>query len=92
MPSDYTIPNIFTPNGDGINDCFEPVGNDIVSYEFSIINRWGVVIFEGRDVCWDGRNKSGENATDGAYFYQLSIYFIDGKKMDEKGTLQLLKD
>ncbi|MBR9832601.1 gliding motility-associated C-terminal domain-containing protein [bacterium] len=92
LPSDYTIPNIFTPNGDGINDCFEPVGNDIVSYEFSIINRWGVIIFEGRDVCWDGRNESGENATDGTYFYQLSIYFIDGKKMDEKGTLQLLRD
>jgi gliding motility-associated-like protein len=92
LPSNYTIPNVFTPNGDGINDCFEPNGNDIISFKISILNRWGVTIFDENDVCWDGRNKSGEKATDGTYFYQLSIHFIDGKKLNTKGTLQLLRD
>lgn len=90
LPSNYTIPNVFTPNGDGINDCFEPSGNDIISFKITILNRWGVTIFDENDVCWDGRNKSGEKATDGTYFYQLSIHFIDGKKLNTKGTLQLL--
>jgi gliding motility-associated-like protein len=91
LPSNYTVPNIYTPNGDGINDCFTPKGNDIISYELTVLNRWGVSLLENSSSCWDGRLKSGEKASDGTYFYQLVIRFIDGTKSYEKGSVYLLR-
>ena len=42
-----TVPNVFSPNKDGINDVFSIVGLDkCESYSIKIYNRWGVLIFE----------------------------------------------
>ena len=63
------IPNIFTPNGDGINETFTirnlPGGSPIV-----ISNRWGKVVFESDNYAndWDG-----EDNADGTYFYRIEI-------------------
>ncbi|MEO7080759.1 MAG: T9SS type B sorting domain-containing protein, partial [Flavobacteriales bacterium] len=50
------IPNTFTPNGDGRNDIWLPVGNNIGEYEMHVFDRWGGVIFHSTDVNtgWDG--------------------------------------
>lgn len=50
------VPNAFTPNGDGINDVFSVSVSGIVSYEISIFNRWGEIIYKSTDPsqAWDG--------------------------------------
>lgn len=67
------IPNAFTPNGDGNNDCFGIKHNaKFKSYYFAIYNRWGERVFESDSpqYCWDGnyRTKPSEGGT---YFYFL---------------------
>jgi len=66
----YYIPNTFTPNGDEINNTFQPIfysGFDPQNYYFVIYNRWGEVIFESLNPAygWDGtyNNKIAETAT-----------------------------
>lgn len=79
MPVKLKIPNIFTPNGDGINDYFEigygkdgkPI-NDLnkyfLSHKLVIFNRWGRIVYESTDYRndWDGGK-----LPDGTYFYVL---------------------
>jgi gliding motility-associated-like protein len=56
------FPNAFTPNGDGINDVFIPVGTGIEpdSYEMWIFDRWGNLLFYTDDLAkgWDGKAKT----------------------------------
>jgi gliding motility-associated-like protein len=50
------IPNAFTPNGDGLNDVFGPVSDDLLSVRFWVFNRWGEQVFESssHNCAWDG--------------------------------------
>ncbi len=84
------IPNVFTPNNDGINDEFKVnlKGIPVVSYNISIYARWGVLMFNSNNsnINWDGRTISGLKATEGIYFYALDF---NGKQY--KGTLTLLE-
>ncbi len=74
---DIAFPNVFTPNGDGINDNFLPVVlNDIGDIDLQIYNRWGTMVFQTTDIDefastgWDGRDRnSGQLCSDGVYFY-----------------------
>lgn len=70
-----SIPNILSPNGDGINDAFFIGNNGAEEYLISIYNRWGALIFEnaGKGVSWDGRTKAGEPVSEGTYFYILHV-------------------
>jgi gliding motility-associated-like protein len=70
--------NIFTPNADGINDCFYPSligpGADTLKHCFyiEVFDRWGVKMFETNDInyCWDGNNQqNGKPVVDGTYYY-----------------------
>jgi gliding motility-associated-like protein len=56
------LPNAFSPNNDGINDCFRGYINpkvELLEYRLKIFDRWGGQVFETTDVngCWDGRRK-----------------------------------
>jgi gliding motility-associated-like protein len=68
------VPNAFTPNGDGINDCFTPLGNDIdlADYTFGIYNRWGELLFQTNTLgnCWDGTYK-GDMVQNGVYVWKI---------------------
>lgn len=70
---EYTLPNVFTPNGDGTNDFFIPFPYKFVeSIELQIYNRWGQVVFETTDpaINWDGTHKdAGIRVPDGVYYY-----------------------
>jgi gliding motility-associated-like protein len=92
----YYIPNTFTPNGDEVNNTFQPVffsGFDPQHYYFSIYNRWGEIIFESFNPAygWDGTygNKMLESAT---YVWKLQFK----EKQNDKehyltGHLNLIK-
>lgn len=82
-PPDIKIPNVFTPNGDGVNDLFT-IDKDIFShYKIIILNRWGNLVYEGDNqtgkVLWDGKTSKGKSCTDGVYFYKFIGQVIDGK-------------
>ena len=70
LDCDFFVPNVFTPNGDGINDRFEIVSKDLSKYHLCVYNRWGAKIFCTSDLNtqWDGTYK-GENCSDGVYFW-----------------------
>jgi gliding motility-associated-like protein len=74
------IPNVFTPNNDGNNDVFLPVGRDVVTYELKIYNRWGQLIFTSNDVNfgWDGII-NGKTAASNAYVYQITYQGYQNK-------------
>ncbi|MBA2500873.1 MAG: gliding motility-associated C-terminal domain-containing protein [Chitinophagaceae bacterium] len=84
--------NAFTPNNDGLNDCFgiKHWGN-VEALNFSIYNRWGQKIFhtDNTNTCWDGKFK-GINQEAGVYIYQIT-----GKTVCEnvniKGTFTLIR-
>lgn len=68
------IPNVFTPNQDGINDIFIIEDDEITSLEVQIIDKTGQLIHEWNTLYgfWDGNLPNGEVAPEGIYFYQLS--------------------
>jgi gliding motility-associated-like protein len=70
------VPNVFTPNGDGINDYFEIKNLDsYISNELVIYNRWGRKVYEASNYNnqWDG-----DNLNNGAYFYVLQCTGLYG--------------
>ncbi|MEP7110767.1 MAG: LamG-like jellyroll fold domain-containing protein [Ferruginibacter sp.] len=88
----FFVPNAFSPNGDGKNDCFR-VNNfgTVKSVDFSIFNRWGNLIFHTKNVndCWDGTCK-GSPADPGNYIYFIKSYNECGENV-RKGSLLLIR-
>ncbi len=84
------VPNIFTPNGDGINDLFIVSGN-FTELKGTIVNRWGNVIFNwnGINNSWDGRTKSSAEASEGTYFYIFEAIDNEGASTTFKGSFVL---
>lgn len=77
----FFMPNAFTPNNDGLNDIFIPVGEffGATQYTFSIWNRWGERVFVTEDVSegWNGqRNNLGAMSPGGVYAYVIE--YVDG--------------
>lgn len=76
----YELPNVFTPNGDGINDLFVPIHVSKVAVdhvEMHIFNRWGRPVFDTEDpyINWDGRaSGTRKECADGTYFYVCDVY------------------
>jgi gliding motility-associated-like protein len=72
----FWVPNAFTPNGDGINDYWQPVYTGVTNYHLQIFNRWGALIHESTDPskAWSGNvNGSDHFAEDGIYQYIISF-------------------
>ena len=88
-PSEITIPNIFSPNGDFINDYFSITGLNNF-YGISIFNRWGEIIFNQNPYKnnWDGRTVSGVLLPEGTYYYILTNYLDNTKN---SGSFSLIR-
>ncbi|MCS7162005.1 MAG: PKD domain-containing protein [Bacteroidia bacterium] len=81
------VPNVFTPNGDGINDVFRVLGHAECVEELAIYDRWGQEIYRTRVLpfVWDGR-RGGEMAPEGAYVYVIKL-----RGFVRAGTVTLLR-
>jgi gliding motility-associated-like protein len=72
--TEVVIPNIFSPNGDGVNDFFSTLDVDgTAEYYMVIYNRWGRMVFETEDssIFWDGKVNDGGEAAPGPYYYEV---------------------
>ena len=92
----FNMPNAFTPNNDGLNDTFKPVGitRGILDYELTIWNRWGGNIFTSNEIetGWNGEiNNAGELVPGGVYIYQIAYKKPRGEKVNLKGHLTLIR-
>lgn len=87
------IPNIFSPNGDGINDEFLIFSNGIRDLNCDIFNRWGEKVYTlySPKQMWDGKMFNGSQASEGTYYYILKAKGYDGKEYDKQGPLTLVK-
>ncbi|MCF8276136.1 MAG: gliding motility-associated C-terminal domain-containing protein [Flavobacteriales bacterium] len=89
------VPNVITPNGDGLNDMFpiDPIENDffpfkirnIYDFRGEIFNRWGEKVYEWTQPLagWDGRSTSGLELNSGTYFYVITAKGVDGEKVTD---------
>ncbi len=92
--SSFAVPNVFTPNGDGVNDVFTFDAINMGEIHVLIYDRWGLKMFESTstgNVKWDGKNKGGSTVTDGTYFYIITATGLDNKTYDLKGTVNVFQ-
>ncbi|RYZ40707.1 MAG: gliding motility-associated C-terminal domain-containing protein, partial [Sphingobacteriales bacterium] len=92
------MPNAFSPNGDGLNDVFEPKFVNKSGYivkSFRVFDRWGKLIFQAqgtRKAAWNGRYSNQDKIADvGTYFYYIDVLFIDGTKTFIKGDVTIVR-
>jgi gliding motility-associated-like protein len=90
--SNLYIPNVFTPNEDGVNDVFYTSGHNIISYSLIIFNRWGEKLFSSDDILkgWDG-SFGGKIVPDGVYVYVLDAKGADETIYKKAGHITLFK-
>lgn len=81
------IPNILTPNGDGINDVWKIYLSNPKEINFiTIVNRWGEIVAEGdlKGFTWDGKDQTGKECSEGIYFFKTD-------RTDISGFIQLIR-
>lgn len=96
-PSAIFIPNTFTPNSDGTNDIFIPVGKNIVKMHLWVFDRWGNQLFESDNptMGWDG-TYGGEVVKNDMYVWRLAYQFEEkdgtiGMEQEQMGHIQVLR-
>jgi len=93
---DFTlyIPSAFTPNGDGLNETFKPVGSYIKNFEMYIFDRWGMEIYHTTDMNegWNGTvHGSSAVSQEDVYVYKITVKDAEGKLHLYTGNITLLK-
>lgn len=84
------IPNAFTPNNDGKNELFAPIGFGLKNYTLKIFDRWGERLYEGNNEGWDGTS-DGEQLPSGTYLYQIRIRNVYEDVIIRKGQFKLIR-
>jgi gliding motility-associated-like protein len=85
-----SIPNVFTPNSDGINDKLIINNKNISEFNMTIVNRWGNSVFETSDInaVWDGTSNN-ELCSEGVYFYIVTATATTKKEYKKQGFITL---
>ncbi len=95
------IPNVFTPNGDNVNDAYDI---DIIGYNYyllDIYNRWGDVVYKGNKdgigndgTNWNGKNNNeGQECPEGVYFFVFKYRMVNNNVIKSvHGTITLIRD
>ena len=101
----FFVPNSFTPNNDGINDYFFPVGTGLLTehFEMTIFNRWGDVIFESEGLIgdhqtfapstgWNGiANRGRDEAQQDIYIWHINTLDADRRRHQYIGHVLLIR-
>ncbi len=87
----FMIPNVFTPNNDGINDFFGVFGKGIEKEEIWIYDRWGKLVYQAVDLPWSGISSNGDAMQEGTYFYKIRFRHNGGLEEEASGSVSLLK-
>ena len=89
----FYIPKVFTPNGDGLNDYFTPMGLNFKDYELKIFDRLGLEIFSSKEISilWDGKLKNGEEAARDMYLYVINVKDLNNENHQYKGRISLMR-
>ncbi|MCW5907599.1 MAG: CotH kinase family protein [Chitinophagales bacterium] len=91
--SKVLLPSAFTPDGDGLNDFFHVVGEQLAEGNFQVFNRWGEKVFESNNpntYGWNGEFR-GKRCDAGVYAYFLTGKRLNGEEVKMKGTVTLLR-
>lgn len=88
---EITLPNVFTPNDDGVNDYFKIAISDKSDFQIIVINQSNSVVFQSNSVNfrWDGRLQSGEPAPAGNYVYFISAKTLSGHDFVKSSALRI---
>jgi len=97
------MPNVFTPDGDGLNDYFFPLfkkdgSNDIIEIgnaeivQFTIFNRWGNVVYQNDDPVngWDGK-EDGKDLPSEVYVYAITVKYPNGSTDTQSNDVTLIR-
>ena len=96
------MPNVFTPNNDGVNDYFNPLELtfedrnymllNITQIHFEVYNRWGQKVHGSTEILpnWNGVSDIGGIAPTGTYFWVLEYELINGEQYKKNGYVQLV--
>jgi gliding motility-associated-like protein len=87
-----SIPNIFTPNSDGLNDLFVITSEGLKTMEGSIFDRWGLKLhsWSGIGGGWDGKGKGGKSVSNGVYYYIISTSDFKNEAKQYSGYVQVI--
>ncbi len=99
MPQPFAVylPNSFSPNGDGINDVFQVMGNalDIEVFDLVIFDRWGQSVFHSNDLktVWQGEFNGGQYYVGNSYYqYRLKVKSVFDTEIQERsGSIQVIR-
>jgi gliding motility-associated-like protein len=83
------IPNVFTPDGDGVNDVFRINASGFEDVTVSIYNRYGEVVYRyyGTNGSWDGFTHAGIKVSPGVYYVYVEVSNSDGESFTDQETL-----
>lgn len=94
-------PNVFSPNGDGVNDLFRIFARStVISFsDFFIFSRWGEMVYVMEEPVspqdgnwgWDGRNAQGQTHEQGVYVFKVLVELSGGRKVEITGDVLLMR-
>jgi len=89
---DIFVPDAFSPNNDGNNDCLKVYNNCLEDILFRVYSRWGELLYETTDIdgCWDGTHQ-GKALNTGVYAFIVQATLVNGDEIEAKGNVTLFK-
>lgn len=86
------VPNSFTPNADGENDVFYAYSTGLKSFEMTIFDRWGNILFKADNIKqgWNGHNKTGQTVKQDVYVWQINARDLRDEPIKRNGRVTVI--
>jgi gliding motility-associated-like protein len=87
------VPNVITPNGDGINDYLVINGSGLNNFSIHIYDQWGRQVWSSQNINdqWNGKTANGSDLITGTYFYIVQAETLRNQKIRRTGSVTVLK-